>query len=163
MIFHDLVACYMENYNNHNLRLRMDCKLKGEDNGKSTTILNMDSFTLEVSFQAVLSSDSGGCYFHPSQQIYQPLDGNRQGKTHENKNAVEETKYNCCFTHVLEDPFAVWLETMISPNIFEILRFKFIHNFPDGLSVNKFWSKHVQNKQEVDKTLAWMHWNFGFI
>jgi hypothetical protein len=56
--FHDPVACYMENFNNQNLRLRMDCKLRDEDNGKSTSILDMDCFTPVVSFQPVLSSDS---------------------------------------------------------------------------------------------------------
>jgi hypothetical protein len=67
MVFHDPMACYMENSNNQNLRLRMDCKLKGEDNGKSMSVLDMDCFTPEVSFRPVLSSNSGGCYFQPSQ------------------------------------------------------------------------------------------------
>jgi hypothetical protein len=37
MIFHDFydpMACYMENSNNQDLRLKMDCKLKGGDNGQ---------------------------------------------------------------------------------------------------------------------------------
>jgi hypothetical protein len=97
-----------------------------------------------------------------SQQIFQPLDGNQQGKSHENKNAVEEVKHDCCLMHVLEDPFAVLLETINSPNIFEILRFKFIYNFSNELLVNKLWSKHVQSKQAVDKMLAWLHWHFDF-
>jgi hypothetical protein len=98
----------------------------------------------------VLSSDSGGCYFQQSQQIFQPLDGNQQGKSHERKNAVEEVKHDCGLMHVLEDPFAILLETINSPNIFEILRFKFIYNFSNGLSVNRLWSKHVQiNKQWI--------------
>jgi hypothetical protein len=48
MIFHDfydLVACYMENSNNQDLRLKMDCKLKGGDNDKSTSVLDMNCFT----------------------------------------------------------------------------------------------------------------------
>jgi hypothetical protein len=149
MIFHDPVACYMENSNNQNLRLRIDCKLKGEDNGKSTSVLDMDCFTPEVSFQPVLSSDSGGCYFQPSQQIYQPLDGNRQGESHENQNAVEEVKHSFGLMHVLEDPFAVLLETINSPNILEILRFKFIYNFSNELLVNRFWNKYVQSNQSI--------------
>jgi hypothetical protein len=67
MIFNDPMACYMENSNNQNLRFRIDCKLKSEDNRKSMSILDMDCFTQEVPFQPVLSSDSGGCYLQPSQ------------------------------------------------------------------------------------------------
>jgi hypothetical protein len=65
--FHDLVACYMENCNNQNLRLRMDCNLRDEDNGQSMSVLDMDGFTPVVSFQPVLSSNSGGYYFQQSQ------------------------------------------------------------------------------------------------
>jgi hypothetical protein len=111
----------MENYNNQNLRLKIDCKLKGEYNGKSTSVSDIDCFTPEVSFQPVLSSNSGGCYFHPYQQIYQPLDGNRQGESHENQNAVEEVKHSLGLMHALEYPFAFLLEKINSPNIVENL------------------------------------------
>lgn len=62
MILHDPVAFYMENSNNQNLRLMMDCKLRDEDNGKSTSILDMGCFTPVVSSQLVMTSDSEGCY-----------------------------------------------------------------------------------------------------
>ena len=76
---------------------------------------------------------------------------------------MEEVKHDCGLMHVLEDPLANFLETINNPNIFEILRFKFIYNFLNGLSVNRFWRKHVLNKQVVDKMLTWVHWNFDFI
>jgi hypothetical protein len=57
---------------------------------------------------------------------------------------VEKVKHDFCLMHVLEDPFTVFLETVKSPNIFEILRFKFIYNFSNGLSVNRIWRKHVK-------------------
>ena len=72
-------------------------------------------------------------------------------------------KHDCGLMHVLEYPFAILLETINSPNIFEILRLKFIYNFSNGLSVNMLWSKHVLNKQAVDKMLAWLHWHFDFM
>jgi hypothetical protein len=62
-VFHDHVACYMENFDNQNLRIRMDCKLRDEDNGQSMSVLGMGCFTPVISFQPVLSSDLGGCYF----------------------------------------------------------------------------------------------------
>jgi hypothetical protein len=104
------MACYMENSNNQHLSLWMDCKLKDKDNGKSTSVLDMDCFTPEVSFHLVLSSDSGGCYFHKSQQIYQPLEGDRQGKSLEIQNTVEEAKYGFDLMHVFKDSFAILLE-----------------------------------------------------
>jgi hypothetical protein len=161
-MFHDPVACYMESFNNQNLQLMMGCKLRDEDDGQSTSVLDMDFFLPGVSFQPTLSSDSEDCYFQQSQQIFQPLGGNQQVKSHERKNAVEKVKHDCCFVHVLKDPFAVLLETVNSPNIFEILRFEFIYNFSNGLSVNRLWSKHVQSKQAVDKMLAWLHWHYDF-
>jgi hypothetical protein len=103
-----------------------------------------------------LSSDSGGYHFHPSQQIYQPLDGNRQGESHENQNAVEEVKHSFGLMHALEYPFAVFLETINSPNILELLRIKFICNFPKELLVSRFWNKYVQRNLVLDKMLAWL-------
>jgi hypothetical protein len=79
MIFHGFcepMACYMKNTKSKNLGLRMDCKLIDEDNGQSTSLLDMDSFTPDISFQPVLSTHLGGCYFQWSQQIYRPLEGN---------------------------------------------------------------------------------------
>jgi hypothetical protein len=75
---------------------------------------------------------------------------------------VEKVKHDFYFVHVLEDPFAVLLETVNNPNIFEILRFEFIHNFSNGLSVNRIWSEHVQSKQKVDKMISWLHWHYDF-
>jgi hypothetical protein len=48
MIFHDLydhVACYMAISNNWDLSLKTDCKIKGGDIDKSTSVLDMDCFT----------------------------------------------------------------------------------------------------------------------
>jgi hypothetical protein len=75
---------------------------------------------------------------------------------------VEGVKHDCCFMHVLEDPFAVLLEAVNNPNVFNFLRFEFIDKFLNDLSVNKLWSKHVQRKKKVDKVLAWLHWHFDF-
>jgi hypothetical protein len=69
----------------------------------------------------VLTSYSGGCYSQQSKRIFQPLDGNRQDESHENQNAVEEVRYSLGLMHVLEDQFAIFLETLNSPNIVEIL------------------------------------------
>jgi hypothetical protein len=54
MIFHefyDPMACYMESSNNQDLRLKMDCKLRDGDNGKSMSKLDMGCSTPVVSFQ----------------------------------------------------------------------------------------------------------------
>jgi hypothetical protein len=60
--------------------------------------------------------------------MFEPLGGNKQGESHESKNAVEYIKHDCGLMHVLEDPFAVFLGTINSPNIFEVPRFKCIYN-----------------------------------
>jgi hypothetical protein len=75
---------------------------------------------------------------------------------------VEGVKHDCCFVHVLEDSFAVFLEAVNSPIVFDLLRFEFIDKFLNGLSVNRLWSKNVQIKQTVDKILAWLHWHYDF-
>jgi hypothetical protein len=82
---------------------------------------------------------------------------------HEKKNAVERVKHDCCFVHVLEDPFEFLLEVVNNPNVFNFLRFEFIGKFLNELSVNRLWSKHVQRKHTVDKILAWLHWHYDFI
>jgi len=137
-MFDNPVACYMESFNNQNLQLMMGCKLRDEYDGQSTSVLDMDLFLPGVSFERELSFDSEDCYFQQSQKIFQPLGGNQQVKSHESKNAVEKVKHDCCFVHVLKDTFVVFLETVNSPNIFEILRFEFIYNFLNGLSITGF-------------------------
>jgi hypothetical protein len=57
-MLHDPVACYMESLNNKNLQLMMGCKIRDEDDGQSTLVLDMDFFPLGVSFQTTFSSDS---------------------------------------------------------------------------------------------------------
>jgi len=76
-MFHDLVPCYMESFNNQNLQLMMGCKLRDKDDGQSMLVLDMDFFPPEVSFQPALSSNSEDCYFQQSQQSFQPLGGNQ--------------------------------------------------------------------------------------
>ena len=51
---------------------------------------------------------------------------------------MEGMKHGCCFVHVLEDPFAVLLEAVNSPNVFNLLRFEFIDRFLNELLVNRF-------------------------
>jgi hypothetical protein len=97
----------------------------------------MDCFPPRVLFQPTLSSDSEYCYFQHPQHIFQPLGGNQQVKSHENKNAVEGVKHDCCFVHILEDPFAVLLEAVNSPNVFNFLRFGFMDEFLNELSVKQ--------------------------
>jgi hypothetical protein len=143
MIFHDPMACYMENYNNQNLRLRMDCNLIDGDNGKSTSVSDMGCCTPVVSFRPMLTYDSGGSYSQQSKRIFHPLYGNQLGESHENRNAVEEVKHSFGVMHALEDPFAVFLETINIPNIIEILIFKFVYNFSNELLVYRLWSKHI--------------------
>jgi hypothetical protein len=75
---------------------------------------------------------------------------------------VEEANHGFDLMHVLKDPFAILLEKINSPNVLEILRFKFIYNFLNGLSMNWIRNKHVQRRQVVGKMLAWMHWHFDF-
>jgi hypothetical protein len=76
---------------------------------------------------------------------------------------VEEVKHDCCFVHILEDPFAVLLEAMNIPNVFNFFRFGFMDEFVNELSVSKIWSKLVLSKQTMDKIIAWFHWHFDFI
>ena len=71
-------------------------------------------------------------------------------------------KHDDCFVHILEDPFAILLEEMNSPNVFNFLRFGFMDDFLNELSISWIWSKLVQSKQTVDKKLAWLHWHFDF-
>jgi hypothetical protein len=54
-VFHDPMACYMENIYNLNLQLMMGCELRNEEDDKSMSVLDMDCFTPEVSFQLELS------------------------------------------------------------------------------------------------------------
>jgi hypothetical protein len=122
----------------------------------------MDFFPLGVSFQPTLSSDLEYFYFQQSQQFFQPLGDNQHVKSHENNKAVEGLKEDCCFVHILEDPFAVLLEAMNSPNVFNFLRFGSMDEFLNELSVSRIWSKLVLSKQTMDKMLAWLHWHFDF-
>jgi hypothetical protein len=147
-VSHDPMACYMENIYSLNLQLMMSCEIKNKKDNKSMSVLDMDCFTPEVSFQLELSFDSKGCYSKQFQQIFPSFDENRQGKSPENKKAVEEMIQDCSFTHVLEDPFVVLLETMNSPNIFKFLRFRFICNFSNELLMKRLWSEHVQSRQD---------------
>jgi hypothetical protein len=110
-----------------------------------------------------LSSDSEDCHLQQSKKIFQPLCGNQQVELHENKDAVEGVKHDCCFMHVLEDPFVVLLEAVNGPNAFNFLRFEFIDKFLNELSINKLWRKHVQRKKTVDKMIAWLNWHYDFI
>jgi hypothetical protein len=41
-MFHDPVECYMESFKNKNLYLMMGCKLRDEDDGQSSSVLDMD-------------------------------------------------------------------------------------------------------------------------
>ena len=135
----------------------LNYQLGNKDDGQSMSVLDMDCFPPGVSFHPALSYDSKDCYFQQSQQNFQPLYGNQRVKLHENKDAVEGVKHDCFFMHVLEDPFAVLLEAVNSPNVFNFLRFGFMDKFLNELSVNKIWSKHVKIKQTMDKMLAWLH------
>jgi len=130
--------------------------------GKSTAVLDMDFLPLGVSFQPSFSSDSEDCYFQQSPHILRPFYGNQQVELHENKDAVEGVKHGCCFMYVLEDPFAVLLEVVNNPNVFNFLILEFIDKFLNELIVNKFWRKHVQRNQKMDKVLSWLHWHFDF-
>jgi hypothetical protein len=76
---------------------------------------------------------------------------------------VEEVKHSFGLMHALEDPFAVLLETINSPNILELLRIKFICNSPKELLVRRFWNKYVKRNLTLDKMLAWLHWHYDFI
>jgi hypothetical protein len=64
--------------------------------------------------------------------------------------------------HILEDPFAVLLKAVNSPNVFNFLRFGFMDEFLNELSVSRIWNKIVKSKQTLDKMLAWLHWHFDF-
>jgi hypothetical protein len=57
-VFHDPMDFYMENIYNQNLQVMMGCKLRNEEDEKSMSVLDMDCFILEVSFQLELSFDS---------------------------------------------------------------------------------------------------------
>jgi hypothetical protein len=52
----------MDSFNNQNLQLMMGCKLRDEDDGQLTSLLDMDCFLPGVSFQPTLSLDSKDCY-----------------------------------------------------------------------------------------------------
>ena len=88
--FHDHVACYMENYTNQNLRLRKDCKLRSEDNGSSTSSLDVDRFTPMISFHPVSFSVSEVDFPQAYQLNFQFLDGKQQDQSPKDQDAVEE-------------------------------------------------------------------------
>ena len=94
--------------------------------------------------QSILSCSSEDCYSQQSQLIFQLLGKNQLVKPHENKNVVEGVQHDSCFMHVLGDPFAILLEAVNNPNVFNLLRFEFIDRFLNELPVNRFWTKHVQ-------------------
>ena len=96
----------------------LNYQLGNKDDSKSTSLLDMVFFPPGVSFQPTLSSNLEYCYFQQSQQIFQPLGDNQHVKSHENNKVVEGVKHDCCFVHILEDPFAVLLEAMNNPNVF---------------------------------------------
>jgi hypothetical protein len=152
----------MEGYFSLDLQPVLSYHLGKKYDGQSTSMLDMDCFPPRVSFQPALSSDSEVCHFQQSQQIFQPLRGNQQVKSHKNENVVEGVKHGCFFVHVLEETFALLVEATNSPNVFNFLRFEFIDKFLNDLSVNMRWIKHVQRNQKVDKVLAWLHWHFDF-
>ena len=57
---------------------------------------------------------------------------------------MEGVKHDGCFTHILKDPFAILLEEINSPNVFDFLRI--VDEVLNELSVSKIWSKLVQGK-----------------
>jgi hypothetical protein len=160
--FNDPIVDYMEGYFSLDLQLVINYQLGNKDDGQSTSMLDMDFLPPGVSFQLALSSDSEDFYFQHSQQIFHPLCGNQQVELHENKDVVEGVKHCCCFMHVFDDPFAVLLEAINNPNVFDFLRFEFVDKILNELSKNRLWSKHVQRNKTVDKVIAWLHWNFDF-
>jgi hypothetical protein len=82
-------------------------------------------------------------YYQTSQQLCQFF-RSQQVESPENKNAVEGVKHDDCFTHILEDPFAILLEEIYSPNVFNFLRI--MDEFLNELSVSRIWSNLVQGK-----------------
>jgi hypothetical protein len=124
--------------------------------------LDMDCSTPMISFQLVSLSNPESHFPQQFQPTFQSLDGNQQDQSPENHNAVEEMIHDCYFIHVLEDPFAAFLETTNNPNISRSLKFKFICNLSNELLMNRIWDKHVQRKQAVDKMMEWLHWHFHF-
>jgi hypothetical protein len=135
--FNDPVFYYMEGYFNSDLQSVIDYHLGNKYDGQSTSMLDMDFLPLGVSFLPTLSYYSEYYYFQQSQHIFKPFCGNQQVKLQENKNAVEGVKHDCCFMHVLEDPFVVLLEAEKSLNVFNFLRFEFIDKFWNDLLVNR--------------------------
>jgi hypothetical protein len=75
---------------------------------------------------------------------------------------MEGVKQYGCFVHVLEDPFAVLLEEVNSPNVLDFLRFGFMDGVLNELSTKRIWNKRVQRKQTVDKIFSWLHWHYDF-
>ena len=61
--FNDHVTDYMEGYFSSYLQPLLNYQLGNKDDGKSTSLLDMDFFPPGVSFQPTLSSDSEDCYF----------------------------------------------------------------------------------------------------
>ena len=71
-------------------------------------------------------------------------------------------KHDSCFEHVLEDLFAVLLEEINRPNVFDFLGVGPVDEFLNELSTKKLWDKQVQRKQIVDKMMSWLHWHYDF-
>jgi hypothetical protein len=90
----------------------------------------------------LLYDSTNSCY-QTSQQLYQFF-RSQQVESPENKNAVERVKHDDCFTHILKDPFAILLEEINSPNVFNFLRI--MDEFLNELSVSRIWNKLVQGK-----------------
>jgi hypothetical protein len=118
-------------------------------------------FTSDDVLQPWSLYDSGNPYYQTSQQLCQFFRSQRV-ESPKNKNTMGGVKHDDCFTHILEDPFAILLEEMNNTNVFNFLRFGFMDVMLNELAVRWIWSKLVQSRQTVDKMLAWLHWHFDF-
>jgi hypothetical protein len=81
--FNDRFAGYMECYFSSDLQHVLNYQLGNKNDSQSMSVLDMDLFPPGVSFQPSLSFDSEDYHFQQSRQIFQPLGGNQQVKSHE--------------------------------------------------------------------------------
>jgi hypothetical protein len=116
-------------------------------------------FTSDDVLQPWSLYDSRNPYYQTSQRLCQFFRSQRV-ESPKNKNTMEGVKHDGCFTHILKDPFAILLEEINSPNVFDFLRI--MDEVLNELSVSKIWSKLVQGKQTMDKMLTRLHWHFDF-
>ena len=98
-----------------------------------------------------------------------PFYDNYQLSFYENKRAVGGMIQSHISSHIFEDPFAVFLESVnnLKLSYFSFfVNIEFDYKFLFELSLSKycilFMNKDMKENKTMDKVLLWLHWIFEF-